>query len=336
MKTLICTTPGLFEYAEREMPLFKKGDTILGIRRVGVCGTDLHAFEGTQPYFQYPRVLGHELAAVIEETDAKEFKKGDAVTIIPYFHCGECIACRTGKTNCCVSINVCGVHIDGGMTEFLSVPSWSLLHCEGLSFDELALVEPLAIGAHAVRRAAISANEFVLVMGAGPIGLGTMVFSRIAGGNVIAMDFNEDRLNFCKMKLGINHIINAASTGVAEQLREITNGDMPAVVIDATGNLRAINSGFQYLSHGGRYVLVGLQKENISISHPEFHKREATLMSSRNATKDDFRHVIDCMKKGLVDPLAFITHRVGFDEVKENFKSWLDPSNKLIKAIVSI
>ena len=336
MKTLVCTTPGHFEYTERDKPLLKKDHSILRIQRIGICGTDLHAFEGTQPYFQYPRVLGHELAALIEETDAVGFEKGDAVTVIPYFHCGQCIACRNGKTNCCVSLQVCGVHIDGGMTEYLSVPSSSLLHSEGLSFDELALIEPLAIGAHAVRRAAISTNEFVLVMGAGPIGLGTMEFSRIAGANVIAMDINADRLNFCKEKLQIKHIINAASPDVAEQLKIITNGDMPTVVLDATGNLGAINKAFQYLSHGGRYVLVGLQKENILVSHPEFHKREATLMSSRNATRDDFRQVINGIKNGLVDPATYITHRVGFDEVKNNFKGWLDPANRVIKAMVSM
>jgi 2-desacetyl-2-hydroxyethyl bacteriochlorophyllide A dehydrogenase len=336
MKTLVCTTPGHFEYDERDKPLAKKGNTILRIQRIGICGTDLHAFEGTQPYFQYPRVLGHELAATIEETDAEGFKKGDAVTIIPYFYCGECIACRNGKTNCCVSLHVCGVHIDGGMTEYFSVPSYSLLHSEGLSFDELALAEPLAIGAHAVRRAAVLANEFVLVIGAGPIGLGTMEFSRIAGGRVIAMDINEDRLNFCKEKLKIEHIVNASSSDVIEQLKKITNGDMPTVVIDATGNLKAINNAFQYLSQGGRYVLVGLQKENIIVNHPEFHKREATLMSSRNATWDDFRHVINSMKNGLVDPATYITHRISFAEVKDNFERWLDPANKVIKAIVSM
>lgn len=336
MKTLICSTPGHFEYVEREKPSLKAGYTLLRIRRIGICGTDLHAFEGTQPYFQYPRVLGHELAAVIEETDAEGFKKGDAVTFIPYFNCSKCIACRNGKPNCCTSINVCGVHSDGGMAEYLSVPSYSLIHSEGLSFDELALVEPLAIGAHAIRRAAVIPDEFVLVIGAGPIGLGTMEFSRIAGGNVIAIDVNEDRLKFCKEKLKINHIINAASSDVMEELKQITNGDMPTVVIDATGNLRAINNGFQYLAHGGRYVLVGLQKENISVSHPEFHKREATLMSSRNATKEDFRHVIESMKKKLVDPSTYITHRVSFDAVKENFESWLNPANKVIKAMVNM
>ncbi len=336
MKTLVCTAPGHFEYGERDKPLLKKDHTILRIQRIGICGTDLHAFDGTQPYFQYPRVLGHELAAVIEETEAEGFEKGDAVTIIPYFHCGECIACRNGKTNCCVSINVCGVHIDGGMTEYLSVPSYSLLHSEGLGFDELALIEPLAVGAHAVRRAAVMANEFVLVIGAGPIGLGTMEFSRIAGANVIAIDINEDRLGFCKNKLRVKHIVNAASPGVAEQLKIITNGDMPTVVIDATGNLEAINKAFQYLSHGGRYVLVGLQKENIILSHPEFHKREATLMSSRNATRDDFTQVMNSMKNGSVDPATYITHRVGFGEVKNNFNGWNDPANRVIKAMVSM
>ena len=336
MKTLVCTSPGNFEYAERDKPLAKESNTILRIQRIGICGTDLHAFEGTQPYFQYPRVLGHELAATIEETDAEGFKKGDAVTIIPYFYCGECIACRNGKTNCCVSLQVCGVHMDGGMTEYFSVPSYSLLHSEGLSFDELALVEPLAIGAHAARRAAVSANEFVLVIGAGPIGLGTMEFCRIAGALVIAMDINDDRLNFCKEKLKIEHIVNASSTDVTDQLKKITHGDMPTVVIDATGNLKAINQAFHYLSHGGRYVLVGLQKENITVSHPEFHKREATLMSSRNATKEDFRHVINSMKNGLVDPATYITHRVSFADVKDNFKGWLDPANRVIKAMVTM
>ena len=334
MKTLVCTTPGYFEYTERDHPSPKKGSTILRIRRIGICGTDLHAFEGTQPYFNYPRVLGHELAATIEETDAEGFKKGDEVTIIPYFPCGECIACRNGKTNCCVSLQVGGVHTDGGMAEYLSVPSYSLQHGEGLSFDELALVEPLAIGAHAVRRAGISANEFVLVMGAGPIGLGTMEFARIAGGRVIAMDINEDRLNFCKQRLKIEHIVNASSADVNDQLTTITNGDMPTVVIDATGNLKAINHAFQYLAHSGRYVLVGLQRENILVNHPEFHKREATLMSSRNATRDDYMNVINSMKKRLVDPATYINHRVHFADVKDSFAGWLDPANKVIKAMV--
>jgi 2-desacetyl-2-hydroxyethyl bacteriochlorophyllide A dehydrogenase len=337
MKTLSCITPGRLEYSAAEQPALKKGHAIIKVKRIGICGTDLHAFEGTQPFFSYPRILGHELAGeLLEADDAPGFETGEAVTFIPYFNCGSCIACRMGKPNCCTDIKVCGVHIDGGMAEYLQVPSHALIHGEGLSFDELALVEPLAIGAHGVRRAGVLPGEFVLVAGAGPIGLGIMEFARIAGAQVIAMDINPQRLDFCKNKLHVHHTINAVNEDVTGALRKITNNDFPTVVIDATGNQRAINDGFQYLSHGGRYVLVGLQKGEISVSHPEFHKREATLMSSRNATRADFEHVIASMKKGLVDPTNYITHRVHLDEVKDEFRHWLDPANGVIKAMVSL
>jgi len=337
MKTLVCTTPGTFEYSETEKPELKKDHAIIQIKRIGICGTDLHAFEGTQPFFNYPRILGHELSGELVEADGADgFTIGDAVTFIPYFNCGECIACRMNKPNCCVKMQVCGVHVDGGMVEYLSVPSKTLLHGEGLSYDELALVEPLAIGAHGVRRADVQKDEFVLVIGAGPIGLGTMEFARIAGARVIALDINDSRLAFCKEKLGVLHTINALSDDVNQQLSEITNGDMPTVVIDATGNQKAINNAFQYMAHGARFVLIGLQKGDLSFSHPEFHKREATLMSSRNATTEDFEHVIKSMKQGLVNPTTYITHQVSFDEVKDEFSNWLDPKNGVIKAMVKM
>lgn len=336
MKALICTTPHQFSYADIAEPTTEAGKTLLKIKRIGICGTDLHAFEGTQPFFSYPRILGHELAAEIVDTKTAGFAIGEIVTFIPYFYCGTCIACRMGKPNCCAHINVCGVHVDGGMREYLAVPSYSLVHGEGLSFDELALVEPLAIGAHGVRRADIIPGEFVLVIGAGPIGLGTMEFARIANGKVIAMDINDNRLGFCSHKLKVDFTVNPAREDAMEKLKTITNGDMPTVVIDATGSLKAINNAFQYLGHGGRYVLIGLQKGDISFSHPEFHKREATLMSSRNATRNDFEHVVASMKKGWVNPATYITHRVQFGEVKDHFESWLNPATGVIKAMVEM
>ena len=336
MKSLSCIQPGSFEYQEIAMPVAAEGKTLLKIERIGICGTDIHAFEGTQPFFNYPRILGHEIAATIADTAAKGFTKGESVTIIPYFNCGICIACRMGKPNCCVHIQVCGVHSDGGMREYLSVPDYSLVHSNGLSFDALALAEPLAIGAHGIKRAAVTKGEFVLVVGAGPIGLGTMEFARIAGAKVIVMDINERRLNFCKTQLNIEYTVNPATENGLEKIKEITNKDMPTIVIDATGSLTAINTAFQYLAHGGRYVLVGLQKGDISFNHPAFHKREATLMSSRNATREDFDLVISCMKKGLVNPTNYITHRVKFNQVKDKFESWLNPSTGVIKAIVEL
>jgi Threonine dehydrogenase and related Zn-dependent dehydrogenases len=337
MRTLVCKKPGELEYDTADQPELMEGHAIIKIKLIGICGTDLHAFEGTQPYFQYPRILGHELAAeLIAINGRNDFEIGELVTFTPYFYCGKCIACRNQKPNACVNLKVCGVHQDGGMVEYLSVPSYSLIHGEGLSLDALALVEPLAIGAHGVRRAGVTKDEFVLVIGAGPIGLATMKFAQIAGGKVIALDINNNRLKFCKEQLNIEYSINAIDADVTQQLMNITKGDMPTVIIDATGNLKAINNAFQYMAHGGRYVLIGLQKQEVSFSHPEFHKREATLMSSRNATKEDFEFVIASIKRKAIDPASFITHRVLFKEVKDEFGGWLNPANGVIKAIIEM
>ncbi len=229
-----------------------------------------------------------------------------------------------------------GVHTDGGMAEYYAVPFEYVIHGEDLSYDELALVEPLAIGAHGIRRAQVQPGEYVVVIGAGPIGLGLMEFARIAGAQVIAVDVNINRLAFCKKHLQVQHIIDASVMDILVQLKEITHGDMPTVVIDATGNRNAMQGAFNFLAHGGRYVLVGLQKQELAFSHPEFHKREATLMSSRNATKDDFAYVMQCMKKGLIKPSTYITHRTDFANVKNEFEGWLIPVNGVIKAMVEM
>ena len=318
------------------MPQLQPGYAIIKVKKIGICGTDLHAFEGTQPYFNYPRILGHELAGEIVSLDnVPGFQPGEMVTVIPYENCGACIACRSGKPNCCEQIAVLGVHKDGGMVEYLLVPGRLLVHGEGLTAEQLALTEPLSISAHGIRRAGVQKGEFVLVMGAGPIGLAAMEFARIAGAQVIATDLHEKRLAFAKTVLHIPHVFRAGAD-VAVAIREVTGGDMPTVVIDATGSQKAINHGIYYLAHGGRYVLIGLQKELLQFSHPEFHKRETTLMSSRNATREDFEQVIRYIKEGKVRPEAYITHRVKFGEVKTVFPSLLDPANEVIKAMVDM
>lgn len=336
MKTLTCSKPYTLIYTDTELPSPAAGESLLKIKRIGICGTDLHAYEGTQPFFNYPRILGHELSAEIISTDAKGFSPGDVVTILPYFNCGNCIACRSGKPNCCVNLKVYGVHVDGGMREYISIPSQSLVPGNGLTDDDLALVEPLAIGAHGIKRARIKQGESVLIIGAGPIGLGAMQFAKLRGAEVIAMDTNDNRLKFCRNKLDIVNTIKADTQDTFSELQRITKGDMPTVVIDATGNLKAINNAFNYMAHGGRYVLIGLQKEPISFSHPEFHKREGTLMSSRNATRQDFDDVIAFIKNGKIDPGIYITHRVNFEDVASGFKGWLSPKTNVIKAMVTI
>lgn len=336
MKVLVCEAPGSFRYAEGQMPVAKEGQALIRIHRIGVCGTDLHAFEGVQPYFKYPRVLGHELAAEFVEGDGNTFAPGDHVTVLPYLNCNSCIACRNGKPNCCVNMNVCGVHSDGGMVEYLAIPYDAVVSGQGLALNELALVEPIAIGTHALTRAQLLPGEFVLVIGAGPIGLGIIEVAALRGARVIAMDVNDARLAFCRENFNVTTVINPLKVDAAAELKRITGGDMPTLVIDATGNRKAIYDGFNWISHGGRYVLVGLQKDDITFSHPEFHKREATLMSSRNATKADFNYVIENIRAKRINVQKFITHSITFDKAAQEFPTLLDPARGVVKAVITM
>ena len=336
MRILTCLKPGEFTYSDTPAPELKSGYAMVKVKRIGICGTDLHAFEGTQPFFNYPRVLGHELAGeIVGIENHSNYKVGDQVSIIPYFSCGTCFACTQGKTNCCTTLNVFGVHSDGGMSEFISIPIDSLFKDTSLNLDALALLEPLAIGAHGIKRAQIKPNEFVLIVGAGPIGLGAAAMASLAGAQVIIQDVNQNRLDFAKEKLHIPFSINPNQEDAFIALKEITRGNMPRVVIDATGYKKAMEQSFQYISHGGTYVLIGLQLDEISFSHPEFHKREATLMSSRNATREDFQWVADSIGQQKLDPTLFISHRIAFDDVAAQFPDLINPSLGVIKAMVS-
>jgi 2-desacetyl-2-hydroxyethyl bacteriochlorophyllide A dehydrogenase len=303
---------------EAKLPLRKPGFSLLEVRAIGICGTDIHAFAGNQPFFQYPRILGHELALEVVESD--RFTAGELVTIIPYFNCQTCSACAQGKTNCCENMQVFGVHTDGGMREYIAVDDRYILPGNGLTSDELAMVEPLSIAAHGVRRGKIQAGEKVLVMGAGPIGLFTILLAKIQGADVEVTEPNAARLAFCEQNLGV-----ASTSQTSYQ-----------TVIDATGNKAAIESGFAKIAHGGQYILIGLQKEAISFIHPEFHKREATLMSSRNATIADFTYVMDLLITKQIDVKPFVTHRLNWSNVGEEFATIHDPARKIVKAIINV
>lgn len=338
MNGIVCENIGSFQYRDNlPEPRMKSGEAIVRVKRIGICGTDMHAYQGNQPFFSYPRILGHELSGVIEQINDTDcgFLVGDQVAIIPYMHCGVCIACRHGKTNCCTSMEVLGVHVDGGMQERISVPITHLIRTEGLSLDQSAMLEPLAIGAHAVRRSQLSSGETALVIGAGPIGLGVMAFAKYAGANVIAMDVNEERLAFCRSWAKVDHTIQALNSPQV-QLEELTNGSYPTVVFDATGNTKSMEGAFHYVAHGGTLVYVGLVKNDISFNDSEFHKREMTLMGSRNATREDFNRVFEALQKGEIDIGRYVTHRAAFKDVVSKFEDWLNPASKVIKVMIEL
>jgi len=334
MKYIVCEEPNKFVLKDKEAPKREQNEALIKIHRVGICGTDLHAYSGNQAFFSYPRILGHELAGEILEIgeNLQNLKKGDKVIVMPYVSCGKCIACSQEKTNCCSNIKVLGVHTDGGMQEEITVRTDLLIQANKLSYEEMAIVEPLAIGAHAIRRANVREGEKIVVVGCGPIGIGLMKLAQIKGAEVIALDLDESRLEFVKKQIGVKHVVKVSNTS-KDKVLKITNGDLATVVFDATGNKRALETGLGYMSHGGRYVLVGLSKEDLVFNHPAIHAKESAIMCSRNATLEDFDFVIDNLKQ--FPTKAFVTHQVPFVEMIENFDSWLDPKTKVIKAMVN-
>jgi 2-desacetyl-2-hydroxyethyl bacteriochlorophyllide A dehydrogenase len=336
MRTLVCGRPGSIAISERPRPSPGPGQVVVRVRRAGVCGTDLHIFEGSHPFLEYPRVIGHELAGEVAETGAGcTIPVGQQVYVIPYLACGVCVACRRGKTNCCQRIGVLGVHIDGGMADFVCVPEANLAAADGVTLDQAAMIEFLAIGAHAIRRASPRKGDRVLVVGAGPIGAGCILFAKLHGGEVTALDMRQDRLDFCRGRLAVNHAI-LAGPKATEALSDLTSGDLFDVVIDATGNAKSMMAGLDYLAHGGTYVLVSVVRDTICFADPEFHKRETSLLGSRNATPEDFAKVFGAMRDGLVPTEAFVTHRVSLDEAPGSFPLWTKPETGVIKALIEI
>jgi 2-desacetyl-2-hydroxyethyl bacteriochlorophyllide A dehydrogenase len=334
MLTVVCQSPMNLLAEQRPRPERAAGEVLVRVKRVGVCGTDLHIYTGRQPYLSYPRVMGHELSGVVEAADADSgLAAGDPVYVMPYLSCGSCGACRQGKTNCCMRLEVLGVHRDGAFAEYISVPRGFVHRADGITLDQAAMLEFLAIGAHAARRGEVGAGQRVLVVGAGPIGLATAIFAKLRGGVVTALDGRRDRLEVAARDVGVAATV-ALGDGDEAELARLTDGEHYDVVFDATGNAAAMERGLRFVAHGGRYVLVSIVQGDIRFSDPEFHKRETTLCASRNATAEDFRTVLDAMRAGHVPDRALATHRLALADVPQRFGRLLDPAEGVIKAIV--
>lgn len=315
----------------------RPGEARLRIRRVGICGTDLRAYQGRQPYFSYPRILGHELSGEIEQvaTDNEfSLQVGDRCAIEPYMNCGHCPACLQGKSNCCARLQVLGVHTDGGMRESIDIPLRKLHSSARLSFDQLALVEMLSIGAHAVRRARPKSGDECLVIGVGPIGLSVLESLRLAGIPSMAMDVNAARLDYCRQSMHVRQVL-ASGAEADGRLRDACNGKLPQVVFDCTGNSQSMCHAFEYAEHGGKVVFVGLTLGAITFDDPHFHARELSLLASRNATAVDFRQVLLAMEAGRIQPDAWISHRVPYQRVAEEFPRWAEGAEDFRKALVA-
>ncbi|WP_438480783.1 zinc-binding alcohol dehydrogenase family protein [Oleiharenicola lentus] len=328
--------PGKFSAREGPAPTPAPGEALVRVHRIGVCGTDLHAFAGKQPFFNYPRILGHELGVEVVDPGSEPhgLKAGDRCSVEPYMNCGKCISCRRGKPNCCTELRVLGVHTDGGMRPLISVPARKLHKSDTLSYDQLALVETLGIGAHAVERADVQADDFVLVIGAGPIGLSVIQFVQVRGAKLAVMDMSDTRLQFCRKQLGVAHTL-APGAEAAAQLKAIGGGDLPTVVIDATGNPKSMAGTFDLPAHGGKIVFVGLFQGDVTFNDPNFHRRELTLLASRNALPGTFREIISLIEAGRVDTTPWITHRFSLTDTPVRFPEFAG-NPAVIKTLIEV
>ncbi|MBN9258116.1 MULTISPECIES: zinc-binding alcohol dehydrogenase family protein [unclassified Mesorhizobium] len=337
MKAIVCRSPGELAMDDRPAPGSPPpGWARIAVSHVGICGTDYHIFEGKHPFLAYPRVMGHEVSGIVtEQGEGVDIPVGTPVIINPYLSCGKCIACRHGKPNCCVRIEVLGVHRDGAMCEQILVPAGNLYPANGLSLADAAAVEFLAIGAHAVRRARADAGARALVIGAGPIGLGTAIFARIAGLDVSLLDMSSERLAFAVGELGFA-TLDGSRKPVPDLVSDATSGEGFDTVFDATGNTQSVQAAFAHVAHGGTLVLVSVVKDDIVFSDPEFHKREMMLVGSRNALRADFDHVAASIRNGAVPIAKLVTHRTTLDDTPRNLARWAHEKSGLIKAVIEV
>lgn len=341
MKGLQLTQPGIFETVDLpKPPSLKENEVLLSIKSIGICGTDYHAYNGKQPFFSYPRILGHELGAQIKRigkgANPENFKIGDKVAVEPYLNCGICQSCLSLKQNCCETLSVMGVHCDGGMSREIIMPIDKIHASNQLTYEQLALVETLGIGYHANKRAQVTDKDTILVLGAGPIGLSIAQFAKIVGAKVFMADFNKERLTFALKHKLTSDIILLDTALSQEKLKADFKGFLPTIIYDATGRKDSMENCFNLAPAGGKIVFVGLFIGDMSFNDPNFHKKELTVLSSRNALPSDFKSIIKMMEEGILDTNPWISHRANFSDFQVSFSKWREPNSKVIKAIVNL
>ena len=340
MKAIRLREPKQFEHVEIDDPgQPAAGQALVRTHRMGICGTDISGYLGKMPFFSYPRVPGHELGVeVIAVGDGvTNVKPGDRCSVEPYMNCGTCYPCRKGSGNCCETLNVIGVMVDGGLCERFLIRAEKLHPSEKLSMEQLALVETLAIGCHANDRGNPLQGEHALIIGAGPIGLATLEFARLTGASITVMDMNPDRLDFCRRTYNIEHTIQFKGDGSEiGQAMDITGGDSYSVVTDATGSNKSMSTAFAYVAHTGSLVYVGITTQDVTFLHPTLHKPEITLKASRNALPSDFGRIIGLIEDGTINTNPWITHRTSYDDVVDEFETLIKPETGVIKAVIEV
>jgi 2-desacetyl-2-hydroxyethyl bacteriochlorophyllide A dehydrogenase len=338
MQTLVIDAPGKFSYGEKPAPVAAPGEVLLRLKRLGFCGTDLGTFRGGNPLVTYPRVPGHEIAAVIAAVTVgvpASLTVGQEVTVMPYTTCGNCTSCRAGRVNACRHNQTLGVQQEGAFTEFIVVP-WQKIVTARLGARELALVEPLAVGFHAVARGRVTKNDIVLVFGCGMIGLGAIAAAGLhRGATVIAVDLEDAKLALAR-RAGATHTINSKTENLHERLLALTNGDGPHVAIEAVGTPATFVAAIEEVCFAGRVVYIGYAKAPVSYETKFFVMKELDILGSRNSTAEDFRAVIAMLESGRYPVAETVTRTVPFAEAGAALQQWADNPGVITKIHVEL
>lgn len=323
---------------ELEKPAVGAGEVLVKIKYVGFCGSDLNTYLGRNPMVKLPVVPGHEVGAVIEEIGADvpaDFVKGMNVTLNPYTNCGKCASCRNGRVNACQYNETLGVQRNGVMCEYAVLPWTKIIPAGNISPRDCALIEPMSVGFHAVARAGVIDNEFVMVIGCGMIGVGAIVRAALRGATVIAVDLDDEKLGLAR-RIGASHIINSKTENVHERMQELTKGFGADVVIEAVGSPATYVMAVDEVGFTGRVVCIGYAKSEVAFQTKYFVQKELDIRGSRNALPADFRAVINYMETGNCPVEEFITKIVKPQGALEAMKEWEANPGKVFRMLVEL
>ncbi|MCR4563229.1 MAG: zinc-binding alcohol dehydrogenase family protein [Clostridiales bacterium] len=335
MKAIQITKPFEIKIIEKEKPVRKDGEALLKVLYCGICGADVASFTGNQPFTSYPRIPGHEFSAKIVEIDENDagFKVGDVITCNPYFNCGECYACRRGLVNACHDNQTMGVQRDGSFQEYITMPVERLIDGKGLSAEQLALIEPFSISAHALSRAEIKQGDNLLIMGAGPIGLFALIKAKSMGARVAVADLIESRLNLAE-EYGAELVINSKTDDINEKCSAFTNGQGFDVCVEACGLPVTFLSCIEQAAHGANVILIGNGKKETTFVHSVILKKELNIFGSRNAYTKDFKTLIDLVSSGKVDITKMISGVYEAENAEKAFNSLANNDGSLAKLVI--
>ncbi|MDX2444337.1 MAG: zinc-binding alcohol dehydrogenase family protein [Bacteroidales bacterium] len=337
MKSLLIAKPGKIEIVDRPIPDVGPEEILLKIKYVGFCGSDLSTYLGKNPMVSYPRVPGHEVAATIEEIGKevpKQFLRGQKATVIPYTNCGDCPACKNGRDNACRDNETLGVQRDGAMSSFLAVPWQKVVIEDKLSFKELALIEPLTVGFHAINRAQVNKNDLVMVLGCGMIGMGAIIGALQREATVIAVDIDNQKIELAK-KVGAQYAINSKTEDLSTALANNDFISGPNVVIEAVGNPITYKAAIEIVTFTGRVVCIGYAKEDIPLSTKLWVQKELDIRGSRNAAPQDFDAVIEYMRQGEFPYNEFITKIIHPEEAGGAVAIWAENPGPVFKILLN-